>query len=95
MVQTSIRAGHATDLWRKATSDFGTPSHFCLSDIWRTLVVKTGAAWRAASDAVFSVTFFPVKVVGKMIKGLLHQRKCLQGSYGQESPGVRESPMIF
>ena len=63
--ETGIRVGHATDLWRTAISDVGTPAHFCFkSDIWRTLGVKSDVAWRAVSDAVFSVTFFPVIVVG-------------------------------
>ena len=55
--QTGICAGHATDLWRTAISDYGTPAHFRFkNNIWGTLGVKTGVAWRAASDAVFSVT---------------------------------------
>ena len=38
------------------------------SDMWRTLGLKPDVAWRAVSDAVFSVTFFPVIVVGQMVQ---------------------------
>ena len=78
--QTGIRVGHATDLWRTAISDVGTSAHFCFkSDIWRTLGVKPDVAWSAVSDAVFSVTFFPVTVVGQIVQAPLLQRKLSTG----------------
>ena len=78
--QTGIRVGHATELWRTAISDVGTSVHFCSkNDIWRTLGVDPDVACRAVSDAVFSVTFFPVIVVGQMVQAPLHQRKLSSG----------------
>ena len=78
--QTGIRTGDATDLWRTAIFDAGTPAHICFKcDIWRILGVKPDIAWRAVSDVVFSVTFFPVIVVGKMVQALLHHRKLSTG----------------
>ena len=104
--QTGIRAGHATDLWRTAISDVGASAHFWFkSYIWRTRGVKPDVAWRAVSDAVFSVTFFPVIVVGQMVQAPFHQRKMFTGLIRSGKSrksikiwldqGVRESPEIF
>ena len=105
--QTGICVGHATDLWRIAISNVGSSEHFCFkSDNWCTHGVKPDVAWHAVSDAVFSVTFFPVIVVGQMVQAPPSTNgNCLQGSYGQESQGksikiwldqgVRESLEIF
>ena len=101
--QTGIRVGHATDLSRTAISDVGTAAHFYFkSGIWRTLGVKPDVAWRAVSDAVFSVTFFPVIVDGQIVQALLHQRKLSTGPIRSKEKyqngldqGVKESPEIF
>ena len=76
MGQFGIRVSHAIDVWRTPTSDVGTMAHFCFkSDMWRTLGVKPDMACCAIGDAVFSVMFFPVIVVGEMVQVPLHQKK--------------------
>ena len=92
--QTGIRVGHATDLWRTAISNVATSANFCFkSEIWRTLGVKPDLAWRAVSDAVFSVAFFPVIVVGQMAQASLHQRKLSTGLMRSGESGEKISKL--
>ena len=104
--QTGIRAGHATDLWRTAISDVGASAHFCFKSYIRgTRGVKPDVAWRAVSDAVFSLTFFPVIVVGQMVQAsppreIVYRAHTVRKVREKVSKiwlgqGVKESPEIF